>query len=71
MRLEHAKGILQAVPDEQDTEMILESTANGVGNYFYQQWQQAEAGIKPVSGDLCTLVLARRIHQVWSESEAL
>lgn len=44
---EHAKGILQAVPDEQNTEVILESTANGVGNYFYQQWQQAEAGISP------------------------
>ncbi len=44
---EHAKGILQAVPDEQDTEIILESTANGVGNYFYQQWQQAEAGLSP------------------------
>ena len=44
---EHAKGILQAVPDEQETEIILESTANGVGNYFYQQWRQAEAGISP------------------------
>ena len=44
---EHAKGILQAVPDEDDTEIILESTANGVGNYFYQQWQQAEAGESP------------------------
>lgn len=41
---EHAKGILQAVPDEDDTEIILESTANGVGNYFYQQWLKAEAG---------------------------
>tara|TARA_E500000081_G_scaffold33756_1_gene37564 strand:- start:12762 stop:14285 length:1524 start_codon:yes stop_codon:yes gene_type:complete len=44
---EHAKGILQAVPDEADTEIILESTANGVGNFFYQQWQQAEAGVSP------------------------
>ena len=44
---EHAKGILQAVPDEQETEIILESTANGVGNYFYQQWRQAEAGMSP------------------------
>ena len=44
---EHAKGILQAIPDEPDTEIILESTANGVGNYFYQQWQQAEAGTSP------------------------
>ena len=31
----------------QETEIILESTANGVGNYFYQQWRQAEAGMSP------------------------
>ncbi len=42
---EHAKGILQAVPNEPGTEVILESTANGVGNYFHQMWQQAEAGL--------------------------
>ncbi|GAB2799054.1 hypothetical protein GCM10027040_27590 [Halomonas shantousis] len=41
---EHAKGILQAVPDEPDTEVILESTANGIGNYYHQQWQKAESG---------------------------
>lgn len=39
----HAAGVLQAVPDEAGTEIILESTANGIGNYFHQQWQQAEA----------------------------
>lgn len=42
---EHAKGIMQAVPDEPGTEVILESTANGVGNYFHQLWQKAEAGL--------------------------
>lgn len=42
---EHAKGILQAVPDMPGTEVFLESTANGVGNYFFEQWQMAEAGI--------------------------
>jgi hypothetical protein len=42
---EHAKGIFQAVPDAPGTEIILESTANGVGNYFHQEWQKAEAGI--------------------------
>ena len=42
---EHTKGILQAVPDASDTEIILESTANGVGNYFHQQWKQAEKGL--------------------------
>lgn len=42
---EHAKGILQAVPDMPGTEIILESTANGIGNYFHQQWQLAESGL--------------------------
>ena len=41
---EHAKGILQAVPNAPGTEIILESTANGIGNYFHQMWQKAEAG---------------------------
>ena len=41
---EHAKGIMQAVPNALNTEIIMESTANGVGNFFHQQWQQAEAG---------------------------
>lgn len=40
----HASGVLQAVPDMPDTEVILESTANGVGGFFHEQWQQAEAG---------------------------
>lgn len=41
---EHAKGIFQAVPDMPNTEIILESTANGVGSFYHQQWQMAEAG---------------------------
>jgi hypothetical protein len=41
---EHAKGIMQAVPGLPGTEIILESTANGVGNYYHQAWQKAEAG---------------------------
>lgn len=42
---DHATGIMQAVPNAPGTEIILESTANGVGNYFHQMWQDAEAGI--------------------------
>lgn len=42
---QHAKGIMQAIPDEPGTEIILESTANGIGNFFHQAWQKAEAGI--------------------------
>lgn len=41
----HAAGVLQAVPDADDTEIILESTANGVGNLFHQKWSDAENGI--------------------------
>jgi hypothetical protein len=40
----HAAGVLQAVPDVIDTEVILESTANGVGNFFHQRWRDAESG---------------------------
>lgn len=42
--LEHAMGILQAIPDAEGTEVFLESTADGLGNYFHDQWQQAESG---------------------------
>src|SRR3546814_8040535 len=41
---DHAAVVIQAVPDIAGTEIILESTANGIGNYFHQQWQRAEAG---------------------------
>lgn len=40
----HAAGVLQAVPDEEGTEIWKESTANGLGNYFHMEWQKAEAG---------------------------
>jgi len=41
----HFAGVVQAVPDMPGTEIILESTANGVGGEFHERWQQAEAGI--------------------------
>ena len=41
---EHAAGVLQAVPDTDGTEVILESTAKGMGNFFHQKWQDAEKG---------------------------
>jgi hypothetical protein len=40
----HASGVLQAVPNADHTEIILESTANGIGNFFHQTWRDAEAG---------------------------
>lgn len=41
---DHAKGILQAISSEPGTEVILESTANGIGNYFHQRWVAAMSG---------------------------
>lgn len=37
-------GILQSVPDADDTEVILESTANGMGNAFYTMCMDAMEG---------------------------
>jgi hypothetical protein len=41
----HFAGVVQAVPDLPGTEIILESTANGVGGEYHERWQQAEAGV--------------------------
>lgn len=41
----HFAAVIQAVPDLPDTEIILESTANGVGGEFHERWQQAEAEV--------------------------
>ena len=41
----HAAGVLQAVPELLGTEIIKESTANGMGNPFHREWQKAEAGL--------------------------
>ncbi len=40
---EHAKGVMQAISRDDGTEVILESTANGIGNYFYHMWLAAMA----------------------------
>ena len=41
---EISKGILQAVGDVEDTEIILESTANGIGGYYHSEVQKAIRG---------------------------
>ena len=41
---EHAKGVMQAISNEPGTEVILESTANGIGNYFHNVWKSATGG---------------------------
>ena len=40
----HLAGIGSCVADIDGTEIILESTANGINNKFHQLWQDAEAG---------------------------
>lgn len=37
-------GLMQAVPNSPGTMVIVESTANGVGGYFYDLWQKAKRG---------------------------
>lgn len=41
---EHSKGILQAISNEPGTEIIMESTANGIGNYFHERWLNGMSG---------------------------
>ena len=38
---EHFAGVMQSVPEGQNTEIILESTANGVGGEFHNRWMAA------------------------------
>lgn len=37
-------GLMQSVPNLPSTMVVIESTANGVGGYFYDMWQQAKDG---------------------------
>lgn len=38
-------GFVNSIPMADSTEILVESTANGVGNEFHQRWTRAEAGI--------------------------
>jgi len=40
----HMAGLGNVVPDVDGSEIIIESTANGIGNAFHSLWQEAEAG---------------------------
>lgn len=42
---DHFASSVQTIPDLPGTEIILESTANGVGGEFHERWQKAEAGL--------------------------
>lgn len=41
---DHMAGVGQIIADQPGTEIILESTANGIGNVFHSLWQKAERG---------------------------
>lgn len=41
---DHVMGVMQAIAEEPGTEIHLESTANGIGNYFHRTWIMAEKG---------------------------
>jgi len=41
---EHTAGIFQTVPKAPGTEIILETTANGMGNFFHRTWVKAVKG---------------------------
>jgi len=43
----HKRGLLQTVPDKDGTAIVKESTANGVGNTFHEDWLDA---INPETG---------------------
>lgn len=42
---DHFAGSIQAVPDEPDTEIILESTGNGLGGEYHKRTTEALAGL--------------------------
>ncbi len=42
---EHYAGALQAVPNVPNSEVAMESTANGVGGVFWDQWRKARRGL--------------------------
>jgi hypothetical protein len=42
--LDNFSGLMDAVPNEDGSEVYIESTANGVSGIFYDQWQQAVQG---------------------------
>ena len=39
-------GFVNSIPMAAATEVVVESTANGIGNEFHQRWTRAEAGIE-------------------------
>lgn len=47
---DHAAGSMQAVPEEDSTEILMESTAEGMGGFFHLTWKEAEGGDSQFEG---------------------
>jgi hypothetical protein len=47
-------------------EIVLESTANGTGNFFHHKWREAETGCSEYICIFTPLVFERRIPQARS-----
>jgi len=43
-------GFVTSIPLAENTEIVVESTANGIGNEFHTRWTRAEAGIDAADG---------------------
>lgn len=41
---DHFAGVVQTIPLEPGTEVVLESTGHGIGGEYHSRWQKAEAG---------------------------
>lgn len=63
----HFAGALATVPSLPGTEIILESTANGIGNEFHKRWLQAERG----EGDFIAVFLPWYIHEEYVRTPEL
>jgi hypothetical protein len=59
----HVAGALQAISDGPGTEVILESTANGIGSFFHRVWRDAEAG----ESDFIPIFLPWTLQDEYSE----
>lgn len=61
---QHMAGVMQAVPDGRDTEIILESTANGPGGLFFDLCKAAERG----EGDFILIFVPWFTHEEYRET---
>ena len=55
-------SLKQAVPDKPETIVILESTANGAGNWFHKEWFAAKAG----KSDYIAMFFPWYLHEEYS-----